>query len=188
MPSQTVKALGKAHQAQRLRLSSRTDPVRQAFNQGLADALDQEALAALEPARPLVCGMGEVICAERPGLNDMLQNPSMTTLEASICRTTLAEAAGCLETALEAAQGVQSPMEKMLCHLIAAAHTRAMVLFAGAAKTSDPSTACLQAKAAARLMDSVSRAILVLTREKHCTHAVQHVAVNGNAVVGMLNR
>ena len=188
MRSQTAEALGLTQQAQRLRLSSTTDAVRQTFNQSLANALDQEALVALEPARPLECGMGEVVCAERPGLNDMLQNPSVTTLEASVHRTTLAEAAGCLETALEAAQGAQSPMEKMLCHLIAAAHTRAMALFAGAAKTSDPSTACLQAKAAARLMDSVSKGILVLTREKHPTHAVQHVAVNGNAVVGMLNR
>jgi hypothetical protein len=39
MFSKTAEALGKAHQAQRLRLSSRTDPVRHAFNEGLADTL-----------------------------------------------------------------------------------------------------------------------------------------------------
>ncbi|NDF51914.1 MAG: hypothetical protein EB116_17865, partial [Betaproteobacteria bacterium] len=103
--------------------------------------------------------------------------------EASVHRTTLAEAAGCLETAIEASRAAQTPHDLMLCHLMAAAHTHAMTLFAASAKTADPTLACMQAKAAARLLDAFSRASLALHRRPMV--AVQQVAVAGDAVVAM---
>jgi len=183
MPSKTASSLKLAHQAQRLRIVPTTDPVRIAFNEGLANALEHDALAALTPAHALQVRQGEVIDPERPGLTDLLQNPDLTSLEASVHRTTLAEAAGCLEAAIEASRAAQTPQDRMLCHLMAAAHTRAMTLFAASSKATDPTLACMQAKAAARLMDAFSRASLALHRRPMV--AVQQVAVAGDAVVAM---
>ncbi|NBO83632.1 MAG: hypothetical protein EBU75_12710 [Betaproteobacteria bacterium] len=183
MVSRTAKAVGQLHKAKRLRIVPTTDPVRVAFNEGLANALEHDALAALTPALALQVQQNEVIDPERPGLTDLLQNPDLTTLEASIHRTTLAEAAGCLETAIEASRAAPTPHDLMLCHLMAAAHTHAMTLFAASAKTADPTLACMQAKTAARLMDAVSRASLALHRRPMV--AVQQVAVTGDAVVAM---
>lgn len=183
MVSRTAKSIGQFHKAKRLRIVPTTDPIRVAFNEGLANALEQDALATLKPALALQVQQNEVIDPERPGLTDLLQNPDLTTLEASIHRTTLAEAAGCLETAIEASRAAQTPQDKMLGHLMAAAHTRAMTLFAASAKTTDPTLACMQAKAAARLLDAFSRASLALHRRPMV--AVQQVAVTGDAVVAM---
>ena len=183
MVSRTAKAVGQLHKAQRLRIVPTTDPVRIAFNEGLANALEQDAVALLKPTQSLDVRQGEVIDPERPGLTDLLQNPDLTSLEASVHRTTLAEAAGCLETAIEASRAAQTPQDMMLSHLMAAAHTRAMTLFAASAKTTDPTLACMQAKAAARLMDAFSRASLALHRRPMV--AVQQVAVTGDAVVAM---
>ena len=183
MPSKTASSLKLAHQAQRLRIVPTTDPVRIAFNEGLANALEQDAVALLAPTQSLDVRQGEVIDAERPGLTDLLEQPDLTSLEASVHRTTLAEAAGCLETAIEASRAAQTPQDRMLCHLMAAAHTQAMRLFAASAKTADSTLACMHAKAAARLMDAFSRASLALHRRPMV--AVQQVAVAGDAVVAM---
>jgi len=183
MPSKTASALKLAHQSQRLRLMSSPDTVRKSFNLSYADALQEDALTTLTPAHALQVRQGEVIDPERPGLTDLLQNPDLTSLEASVHRTTLAEAAGCLETAIEASRAAQTPQDRMLSHLMAAAHTRAMTLFAASAKATDPTLACMHAKAAARLMDAVSRASLALHRRPMV--AVQQVAVAGDAVVAM---
>ena len=181
--SRTSKSIGQLHKAQRLRIVPTTDPVRVAFNEGLANALEHDALTTITPAHALQVRQGEVIDPERPGLTDLLQNPDLTSLEASVHRTTLAESAGCLETAIEASRAAQTPHDLMLCHLMAAAHTRAMTLFAASAKATDPTLACMQAKAAARLMDAFSRASLALHRRPMV--AVQQVAVTGDAVVAM---
>jgi len=111
MVSRTAKAVGQLHKAKRLRIVPTTDPVRIAFNEGLANALEQDAVAALTPAHALQVRQGEVIDPERPGLTDLLEQPDLTSLEASVHRTTLAEAAGCLETAIEASRAAQTPQD-----------------------------------------------------------------------------
>ena len=81
----------------------------------------------------------EVLLAREPGepvthaalvLRDTLQEPDLISVDASAQRAHLALEAGVLTTALDAAKsvGATSPIEKMLCHQLAAVHAVSMGL------------------------------------------------------------
>lgn len=130
--------------------------------------------------------------------------PDTLTAEATMGRLTLAREAGVLTQAVEAAEsvGAEGAMEQMLVHGITAAHAVGMRLLAAANTAlqthererllSGSGSALVDAGrsavAAARLMDSMTRATAALDRLRHggCQHVtVQHLVVTegGQAVV-----
>ncbi len=101
----------------------------------------------------------------------------------------LIEKAGVLELALETSHlcHAKGPVQKMLIHQLAAAHKRSLELIAESAQSKDPDIACKKAKVAAKMMDAFSRAALTLQRLQTGASqvvTVQHVQINGPAVVG----
>ena len=125
--------------------------------------------------------------------------PDLVTAEATCQRMELAANAGCLETALEAAQesGARSALEKMLVHQMAAAHKAAFVLidkglemvqYGDGRRGSDPVEACRLMNTAARMMGAYQDGVTTLARVRtggRQVVTVQHVHVNegGQAVV-----
>lgn len=194
--SHAAQAVKQQINAQRRRvLAPDYDPVRRDFELGLADQMEQEAQALLIPSKPLQKGLGGEIVPRMedrlPGLESTLQEPNLLNAEASHQRAYLLERAGVLELGVEAAQHLQAsnPVEQMLCHQMAAAHRRALVLLAESEKANDAQIACLKAKTATRLFDGFARAALVLQRlQSGTSHSVQvqNISVAGTAVVGQI--
>ena len=192
---QTAKAIKLQRDAQRLRaLAPEYDPVRCDFDLGLANEMEREAQALLIPEHPLQAGLGgEIIPPMKdglPGLESALQMPDLLNLEASVQRSSLIERAGVLELGIETAKDTraQGSVQKMISHQMAAAHKRAMNLLAESQETKDVDVACKKARTAAKMMDAFSRAALTLQRLQTGASQVvqvQHVQVNGPAVIGM---
>jgi hypothetical protein len=193
--NQTGKAIKLQRDAQRLRaLAPEYDPVRCDFDLGLANEMEREAQALLIPEHPLQAGLGgEIIPPMKdslPGLESALQMPDLLNLEASVQRSSLIERAGVLELGIETAKDTraQGSVQKMISHQMAAAHKRAMNLLAESQETKDVDVACKKARTAAKMMDAFSRAALTLQRLQTGASQVvqvQHVQVNGPAVIGM---
>jgi hypothetical protein len=189
------KAINMQRDAQRLRaLAPEYDPVRCDFDLGLANEMEREAKALLIPEHPLQAGLGgEIIPPMKdglPGLESALQMPDLLNLEASVQRSSLIERAGVLELGIETAKDTraQGSVQKMISHQMAAAHKRAMNLLAESQETKDVDVACKKARTAAKMMDAFSRAALTLQRLQTGASQVvqvQHVQVNGPAVIGM---
>jgi hypothetical protein len=140
-------------------------------------------------------------------LKNTVRDPDMVTASASLDRLRAAEAAGCLDVALDTADTIQprNSMEMMLAHQAASAHQIAMRLAAISNNWMDradpnvsiarPETkgpfmveAVRAANASARLMAAYQDAMLALARVRgggKQTVVVQHVQVNdgGRAVV-----
>jgi hypothetical protein len=196
--NQTGKAIKLQRDAQRLRaLAPEYDPVRCDFDLGLANEMEREAQALLIPEHPLQAGLGgEIIPPMKdslPGLESALQMPDLLNLEASVQRSSLIERAGVLELGIETAKDTraQGSVQKMISHQMAAAHKRAMNLLAESQETKDVDVACKKARTAAKMMDAFSRAALTLQRLQTGASQVvqvQHVQVNGPAVIGMGGR
>lgn len=196
--NRAAQAVKQQLEAQRRRsLAPEHDPIRRDFELGLADRMEEDARVLLTPSKPLKTGLGgEITPAVEdglPGLESVLKKPDLLNAEASRQRADLLERAGVLELGVEAAQQAMAgnAVEQMLCHQMAAAHRRALVLMAESEKTADPQTACLKAKAAGRLMDGFARAALVLQRlQSGAGQAiqVQNVQVNGQALIGQMQR
>jgi hypothetical protein len=193
--NQTGKAIKLQRDAQRLRaLAPEYDPVRCDFDLGLANEMEREAQALLIPEHTLQAGLGGEIIppmkAGLPGLESALQMPDLLNLEASVQRSSLIERAGVLELGIETAKDTraQGSVQKMISHQMAAAHKRAMNLLAESQETKDVDVACKKARTAAKMMDAFSRAALTLQRLQTGASQVvqvQHVQVNGPAVIGM---
>ena len=192
------QALKMQRDAQRRRvLAPDYDPVRRDFDLGLADEMDREAQALLTPREPLQTGLGgEIIPPVEeglPGLELALQKPDLLSLGASEQRAQLLEQNKVLELGIETAQDAQAEgsVQKMISHQMAAAHKRAMNLLAESQEAKDVDVACKKARTAAKMMDAFSRAALTLQRLQTGASQVvqvQHVQVNGPAVIGMGGR
>lgn len=191
-------ALKMQRDAQRRRaLAPDYDPVRRDFDLGLADELDREAQALLTPREPLQTGLGGEIVPPiengLPGLELALQKPDLLSLGASEQRAQLLEQNKVLELGIETAKDTRAEgsVQKMISHQMAAAHKRAMNLLAESQEAKDVEVACKKARTAAKMMDAFSRAALTLQRLQTGASQVvqvQHVQVNGPAVIGMGGR
>lgn len=189
------QALKMQRDAQRRRvLAPEYDSVRRDFDLGLADEMDREAQALLTLPEPLQTGLGGEIVPPvedgLPGLELTLQRADLLNLEASVQRSSLIERAGVLELGIETAKDTRAEgaVQKMISHQMAAAHKRAMNLLAESQEAKDVDVACKKARTAAKMMDAFSRAALTLQRLQTGASQVvqvQHVQVNGPAVIGM---
>lgn len=196
--SRAAQAIKQQLEAQRRRaLAPEYDPVRRDFELGLADRMEEEARALRIPPKPLQTGLGGEIVPQvedgLPGLESALKDPDLLNAEASKQRAHLLEQAGVLEAGIEAAQQLKAgnAVEKMLCHQMAASHRRALALMAESEEATDPQMACLKAKTAGRLLDCFARAAVVLQRLQTGAGQgvqVQNVQINGQAVIGQVQR
>jgi len=192
------QALKMQRDAQRRRaLAPVNDPIRRDFDRQWADGLEMDAQAILTPAKPLQTGLGGEIVPPASmglqGLGSIISEPDLLNLGASSQRMDLLERAGVLELALETSHqsGAKGPVQKMITHQLAAAHKRVLELMAESSSAKDPDLACKKAKTAAKLMDSFNRAALTLQRLQTGASqvvTVQHVQVNGPAVIGNVTR
>lgn len=183
---QVSQALKMQREAQRKRLlAPENDPIWREFDLRCATDLERQFVELLKPQEPLKTGAGgEIIpppSSNLPGLEMVLQEPD------------LIEKAGVLELALETSHLVKAkgPIQKMLTHQLAAAHKRALELMAESAQSKDADVACKKAKVAAKMMDAFSRAALTLERLQTGASqvvTVQHLQVNGHAVIGNVSK
>ena len=188
------KSLKVQREAQRKRLlAPANDPIWREFDLRCAHDLERQSIELLKPQEALQTGAGGEIIPPvsmgLQGLETIIREPDLLNLGASSQRMDLVEKAGVLELALETSHlcGAKGPVQKMLTHQLAAAHKRALELIGESAQTTDPDIACKKAKVAAKMMDAFSRAALTLQRLQTGASqvvTVQHVQINGPAVVG----
>jgi hypothetical protein len=123
------------------------------------------------------------------GLELALKEPDLLDAEVTIKRTDLAEKAGVFEMAIEASESVKAKnsIQRMQAHQLALAHKYAMELMADASKQRDPFFKVKLMNCSARLMEAYSKGALALQRLQSGASQVvqvQHVQVNGQAVIG----
>jgi len=170
------------------------------LNEAVSNRSD-EVLARLDAEtlvkRPenLVRACGEAIRPEfrLSHIVDTLQEPNMIGVVASEHRLDLAACVGSrvAESAVDAAQSAHAgnSLEKMLCHLMAAAHRAAMKLLASSLNNSLPPVEMARlSNASARMMQIYQEALLTLQKlgtGGQQTVVVQHVQVSegGQAVI-----
>ena len=173
--------------------ASTTDPIRRACDLGESDDLASQSMALMTPSSPLKTSFGgEVIPTVDqglPGLELALKEPDLLDVEVTIQRTQLADRAGVFEMALEASESVRAKnsIQRMQAHQLALAHKYAMDLMADASKQRDPIIKVKLINCSARLMDAYSKGALALQRLQQGVNQivqVQHVQVNGQAIIG----
>jgi hypothetical protein len=151
-----------------------------------------ELTAARMPPEGLKTGAGgEIIpptCLGMSGLENVLKKADLLNAQATIERANLADRAGVFDLAFDAAESVsaKNSVEQMLCHQMAAAHRRAMLLIAESEACQNSEVAVKKARASARLLDAFSRSALTLKRLQSGASQViqiQHIQVVGHAVV-----
>jgi hypothetical protein len=193
-PTTARKALKVGEQSLRKRVTaSTTDPIRRACDLGEADDLASQSMALITPPRPLKTSFGgemiPTIDQGMPGLELALKEPDLLDVEVTIQRTQLADRAGVFEMAIEASESVRAKnsIQRMQAHQLALAHKYAMDLMADASKQRDPIIKVKLINCSARLMDAYSKGALTLQRLQQGANQivqVQHVQVNGQAVIG----
>jgi hypothetical protein len=173
--------------------ASTTDPIRRECDLGEASLLDKQSIALITPPKPLKSGAGgEIIPPEDLGLSGLelsLKEPDLLDVEVSIKRTDLADKAGVFEMAIEAAESskAKNSVQRMQAHQLALAHKYAMELMADASRQRDPIIKVKLMNCSARLMEAYSKGALALQRLQTGASQVvqvQHVQVNGQAVIG----
>jgi hypothetical protein len=173
--------------------ASTTDPIRRDCDLGEADDLASQSMALMTPSKPPKTGLaGEMIPTidqGLPGLELALREPDLLDVEVTIQRTQLADRAGVFEMAIEASESVRAKnsIQRMQAHQLALAHKYAMDLMADASKQRDPIIKVKLINCSARLMDAYSKGALALQRLQLGVNQivqVQHVQVNGQAVIG----
>jgi hypothetical protein len=173
--------------------ASTTDPIRRECDLGEASLLDEQSIVLITPPKPLKRGAGgEIIPPEDFGLSGLelsLKEPDLLDAEVSIKRTNLADQAGVFEMAIEAAESskAKNSVQRMQAHQLALAHKYAMELMADASKQRDPIIKVKLINCSARLMEAYSKGALALQRLQTGASQVvqvQHVQVNGQAVIG----
>jgi hypothetical protein len=211
--SDAEKALGLQAVARKKRATARAiaaeDPTGARFWRYEAEDADQQAASLLELPEAPEIGVGNELVP--PGgyegtnhyLVHTLTQPDAVTAEASLERLNLAENAGSLAMAVDAAETIQAQnsLEKMLAHQMAAAHGAAMRIFAraedemrrceyqGAHERHEAQLSATRLlNTSARLMGSFQDGMTTLHRMRRGgqqTVTVQHVQVSdgGQAVV-----
>ena len=173
--------------------ASTTDPIRRECDLGEASLLDKQSIALITPPIPLKSGAGgEIIPPVDLGLSGLelsLKEPDLLDAEVTIKRTNLADKAGVFEMAIEAAESskAKNSVQRMQAHQLALAHKYAMELMADASKQRDPIIKVKLMNCSARLMEAYSKGALALQRLQTGASQVvqvQHVQVNGQAVIG----
>jgi hypothetical protein len=174
-------------------IASKTDPLRRQFDLGEARLLYEESTDLLTPSQPLLSGLGgEIVPPYELGLGGLelaLKEPDLLDAEVTIKRTDLAEKAGVFEMAIEASESVKAKnsIQRMQAHQLALAHKYAMELMADASKQRDPIFKVKLMNCSARLMEAYSKGALALQRLQSGASQVvqvQHVQINGQAVIG----
>lgn len=140
----------------------------------LTGAAHTELLATPEPEKPL--------SQRRLELLETLREPNVISVAASDQRASLASRAGILPAAVDAAvsAGAEGPIEKMLCHQLAAAHASGMVLMERLQDVPVADAARL-ANAAARMFEVYQGGVLALQKLK--LGGAHHVVVQHQQVV-----
>ena len=193
-PTNARAAIKLQEQSHRKRATaSTTDPIRRDCDLGEADDLASQSMALMTPSAPLKTSFGgEVIPTVEqglPGLELALKEPDLLDVEVTIQRTQLADRAGVFEMAIEASESVRAKnsIQRMQAHQLALAHKYAMDLMADASKQRDPIIKVKLINCSARLMEAYSKGALALQRLQQGVNQivqVQHVQVNGQAVIG----
>ena len=182
---------------QKALLATSKDPVRAHFDVGVAEAMVIESDALLSPVEPLQTGSGgEIVPPYSLGLSGLelaLKEPDLLDAEVTIKRTELADKAGVFEMAIEASESVKAKnsIQRMQAHQLALAHKYAMELMADASKQKNPIYKVKLMNCSARLMEAYSKGALALQRLQSGASQVvqvQHVQVNGQAVIGNVGR
>jgi len=191
-------------------LAARGDRFGARYELAEADDLERDASDILEPVLhafgPVQIGRGGELATGaammQPYLDTVRTRRDWLVHDASRERMELASKTGALTMGLDAAETIQAgnSLEKMLAYQLAAAHSLAMRMMAGAGedlaayKSSGHQyqhrsiEACRTANTAARLLDAYQRGLLTLERMRNGgrqTVTVQHVnvAAGGQAVV-----
>jgi len=178
-------------------LANAINPVRAQFDIGVAESMVAESTALLCPAEPLQTGAGgEIVPPYSLGLSGLelaLKEPDLLDAEVTIKRTDLADKAGVFEMAIEASESVKAKnsIQRMQAHQLALAHKYAMELMADASKQKNPIYKVKLMNCSARLMETYSKGAIALQRLQSGASQVvqvQHVQVNGQAVIGNVGR
>jgi len=187
--SPVKRALDLRLDAQRLRALASPDPIHQAIDLAVASASEAESERLLRPPKPLQMGLGgeiiPTVADNLPGLELTLREPDLLNLEASKQRSELIERAGVLALGVETANDsvATGSLQKMLCHQLAAAHRRALILLTESEKTQDTQTSCLKAKTAARLINAFGAAAQTLQRlQAGVGHIFHQVQINAHVI------
>jgi len=191
---EVVDAIKLRHIAQQKKLiANSSHSVRTEFDTAVADNMVIESLELLRPKEPLKKGSGGEIVPPfvlgMSGLELALKEPDLLDAEVTIKRTDLAEKAGVFEMAIEASESVKAKnsIQRMQAHQLALAHKYAMELMADASKQRDPIFKVKLMNCSARLMETYSKGALALQRLQSGASQVvqvQHVQINGQAVIG----
>lgn len=175
--------------------AEQTDALRADVAKKVWEDAQADLTAARMPSEGLQMGAGNEIipptCLGMSGLESALKTPDLLNAEATIERANLADRAGVFDLAFEAAESVsaKNSIEQMLCHQMAAAHRRAMLLVAESEASQDAQVAIKKVRASARLMDAFAKSALTLQRLQTGASQVvqiQHVQVVGHAVVNQV--
>jgi hypothetical protein len=182
---------------QKMLLANSKDPVRAQFDACVAESMVIDSVALLSPAEPLQTGTGgEIVPPYSLGLSGLelaLKEPDLLDAEVTIKRTELADKAGVFELAIEASESVKAKnsIQRMQAHQLALAHKYAMELMADASKQKNPIFKVKLMNCSARLMEAYSKGALALQRLQSGASQVvqvQHVQVNGQAVISNVGR
>lgn len=174
-------------------MANKSHSLRTEFDKAVAENMVIESMELLSPKEPLQKGSGgEIVPPFSLGLSGLelaLKEPDLLDAEVTIKRTDLAEKAGVFEMAIEASESVKAKnsIQRMQAHQLALAHKYAMELMADASKQRDPIFKVKLMNCSARLMETYSKGALALQRLQSGASQVvqvQHVQVNGQAVIG----
>ena len=192
------KAIKLRQEAKRRKLMAPSyDPVKADFETSVADSMHLESLELIKPQAPLNIGSGgEIVPPYAMGLSGLelaLKEPDLLDAEVTIKRTELADKAGVFELAIEASESVKAKnsIQRMQAHQLALAHKYAMELMADASKQKNPIFKVKLMNCSARLMEAYSKGAIALQRLQSGASQVvqvQHVQVNGQAVIGNVGR
>jgi hypothetical protein len=206
----TEKAERQLLEAERMRLrSADADYWTRTIDQRVAEALERSATTTLTPPQPIVVGTGGEFVpqgrawAEKPGIVDLVRDPTWTHLHASEDRLDLAAGAQCFDLAAATADSIaaRNDTERMLAHQLAAAHSTAMRCLEAmdklqrqaerydslSARTKLLGEAARMGQLAARFMDTYQRGLQTLAKirtgnRQTVTVVHQHIAVAGGQI------
>jgi len=192
------KAIKLRQEAERKNLMAPSyDPVKAHFETSVANSMLLESLDLIKPQAPLNEGSGgEIVPPYSLGLSGLelaLKEPDLLDAEVTIKRTDLADKAGVFEMAIEASESVnaKNSIQRMQAHQLALAHKYSMELMADASKQKNPIYKVKLMNCSARLMEAYSKGAIALQRLQSGASQVvqvQHVQVNGQAVIGNVGR
>lgn len=178
-------------------MAPKYDSIRYKMTCAEAEDMALDASKMLTPAETLQKGSGgEIVPPYALGMSGLelaLKEPDLLDAEVTIKRTDLADKAGVFELAIEASESVKAKnsIQRMQAHQLALAHKYAMELMADASKQKNPIFKVKLMNCSARLMETYSKGALALQRLQSGASQVvqvQHVQVNGQAVIGNVGR